>query len=69
MIGKESRENLHANREKWREAIDDTKNRMEQHKIQGQRLRAALRVFEDNLLADEPWPGRSAGTDGESIPA
>jgi hypothetical protein len=43
-------------REKWREAIDDAKKRLEEHKVQGQKLRAALRAFEENLLADEPWP-------------
>jgi ElaB/YqjD/DUF883 family membrane-anchored ribosome-binding protein len=69
MIGNESSEKVTSAKEKWREAIDDTKKRLEGHKVQGQKLRTALRAFEENLLADEPWPGDIAGTNRESIPA
>ena len=68
MIGNESSIKL-TSKEKWREAIDDTKKRLEEHRIQGQKLRAALQAFEENLLTDAPWPGELAGTAGDSVPA
>ena len=66
-------ENLTSDADRWREAIADTKSRLEQHKIQGYRLRQALRIFEENLLTEQPWPESqekgSAGTENKAIPA
>jgi ElaB/YqjD/DUF883 family membrane-anchored ribosome-binding protein len=69
MIGNKSSGKVTSAKEKWREAIDDTKKRLEEHKLQGQKLRTALRAFEENLLTDEPWPGEHAGTESPAVPA
>jgi len=46
----------------WDVAIKDARKNIE-------KLNAAIRVFEKNKAAGEPWPGEKAGTDAQSIPA
>lgn len=60
MKGKKTKGNFLSSEVKnspWHDAIQKVKERLEQHKRDGQKLRAALRAFEENLATGKPWPG------------
>jgi ribosomal protein S20 len=49
--------------EGWAKALSDAQQRLEANKRQREKIRNAIRIFEEKIKAGEPWPGdEKAGT-------
>jgi ElaB/YqjD/DUF883 family membrane-anchored ribosome-binding protein len=62
MTVSQSSQKLTSDQKKWQQAIEDTKRRLKETKVQRDKLRAAVRIFEERLISASPWPGGKAGT-------
>jgi hypothetical protein len=55
---------------KWSDALSDALSRLKINKLEAKRLRGIIRICEEKIATNAPWPGdNKAGTDAESIPA